>query len=456
MTPSLGWLGIVRLGLVQAAIGSIVVLTTSTLNRVMVVELALVATLPAALVGWHYVLQLSRPVWGYGSDVGGRRTPWIIAGMGLLSLGGLLATDATILMSASPGLGFFLALVAFAMIGAGVGAAGTSLLALLTVSVAPERRPAAASITWVMMIFGIVFTAAVSGQLLDPYSPQRLALVASGIAGGAFLLTILALGRMERKLAAARGGSLGEAAPTDTPAEGEAQGFFAAMGQIWREPLARTFTIFVFVSMVAYSAQDLILEPFAGLVFGYTLGQSTALSGVQHGGVLLGMVLVGLLGALVRGDKAGWLRRGTLFGCLASASALATLAFLAAYGGPETLWALQPAVFSLGFANGFFAVCAIGMMMSYAAMGKESREGTRLGVWGAAQAVAFAIGGLVGAMSLDLTRTVVETTQSAFVVVFVIEAVLFVVAGTIAVRLTGKLASTPGLRPMGPMRAGAA
>ena len=34
-------LGIVRLGLVQTALGSIVVLTTSTMNRVMVVELAL-------------------------------------------------------------------------------------------------------------------------------------------------------------------------------------------------------------------------------------------------------------------------------------------------------------------------------------------------------------------------------------------------------------------------------
>lgn len=451
MSPSLGWLGIVRLGLVQSALGAIVVLTTSTLNRVMVVELALVATIPAALVGWHYVLQMSRPVWGYGSDIGGRRTPWIIAGMGLLALGALLATDATILMSAAPVLGFVLAIVAFAMIGAGVGAAGTSLLALLTVAVAPERRPAAASITWVMMIVGIVFTAAVSGQLLDPYSPQRLALVASGVCGGAFLLTILALGKMERRLLALR-----RDVPTEEPQPPqESPGFTAVIKQIWREKLARTFAIFVFVSMVAYSAQDLILEPFAGLVFGYTLGESTALSGVQHGGVLLGMVLVGLLGTLVRGDRAGWLKRGTLFGCIASASALSVLAFLAAYGSREMLWALQPAVFALGFANGFFAVCAIGMMMSYAAMGMQSREGTRLGVWGAAQAVAFAIGGLVGAMSLDLTRTVVDTTQSAFVVVFAIEAVLFLVAGAIALRLTGKLIPANALRPLGPMSAGA-
>ena len=49
-----GWLSIVRLGLVQASIGAIVVMTTSTLNRIMVVELALPASLPGLLVAIHY------------------------------------------------------------------------------------------------------------------------------------------------------------------------------------------------------------------------------------------------------------------------------------------------------------------------------------------------------------------------------------------------------------------
>ena len=71
----LGWFGIVRLGLVQAALGAIVVLTTSTINRVMIVELALPAMVPGLLVTWHYALQVLRPSWGHGSDRGGRRTP---------------------------------------------------------------------------------------------------------------------------------------------------------------------------------------------------------------------------------------------------------------------------------------------------------------------------------------------------------------------------------------------
>ena len=96
----LGWLQIVRLGLVQASIGAIVMLTTSLLNRVMVVEYALVAAIPAGLVAWHYAVQLSRPIWGHGSDRGGVRTPWIRGGMALLALGAMLAVNATVMISA--------------------------------------------------------------------------------------------------------------------------------------------------------------------------------------------------------------------------------------------------------------------------------------------------------------------------------------------------------------------
>ena len=87
-SPSPCWLGIVRLGLVQTALGAIVVLTTSTLNRIMVVELALPAMIPGALVALHYAVQLLRPRLGHGSDVGGRRSPWIVGGMAVLGLGG--------------------------------------------------------------------------------------------------------------------------------------------------------------------------------------------------------------------------------------------------------------------------------------------------------------------------------------------------------------------------------
>ena len=434
----MGWAGVVRLGLVQSALGAVVALTTSTLNRVMVVEAAMPAMLPAAFVAWHYAVQLSRPRWGYGSDMGGRRTPWIIGGMGVLALGAILATDATLMLRASLVGGIVLALVAYSLIGAGVGAAGTSVLALLAARVSPQRRPAAASITWIMMILGIVVSAGVSGALLQPFSAQRLATVASGVAGIAFLVTLLAVWRAE--------GTTPEATAPSGPAIAKAP-FRQTLAEMWADGLARRFTIFVFVSMLAYSAQELILEPFAGLVFKMTPGQSTQLSGLQHAGVLLGMILVGVLGARFGDRKRLWMRGFTIAGCLGSALALGGLA-AASVAGPG--WPLAPTVFVLGFANGVFAVSAIGSMMGLAGAGGGGREGVRMGVWGAAQAGAFACGGFVGASGVDLMRGVLHQDGPAFLAVFVVEAAIFLVAAGLASRLDSpQRRTTAASQPIG-------
>ncbi|MGB5811372.1 MAG: PucC family protein, partial [Polyangiales bacterium] len=186
------WVDIVRLGLVQTALGAVVVLTTSTLNRVMVVELALAAMLPGALVTAHHAMQMFRPRMGYGSDVGQRRTPWIIGGMAALALGGAGAAFATSVMAYNLPLGIALGFVAYATIGGGVSACGTSLLVLLAKRVAPERRPAAATIVWIMMIAGFAITATVAGNLLDPFSYSRLIEVTVGVSIAAFIVTLLA------------------------------------------------------------------------------------------------------------------------------------------------------------------------------------------------------------------------------------------------------------------------
>lgn len=178
----LGWFGIVRLGFVQAALGAIVVIATSTMNRVMVVELALPAMLPGALVALHYAVQILRPRLGFGSDVGGRRTPWIIGGMAVLGLGGVLAALAIGLMASALTAGIALSVLAFLLIGVGVGSAGTSLLVLLAKRVDPSRRAAAATIVWLMMIAGFVVTTVVVGNLLDPYSAPRLVLITLAVA----------------------------------------------------------------------------------------------------------------------------------------------------------------------------------------------------------------------------------------------------------------------------------
>ncbi|WPB87598.1 BCD family MFS transporter [Sediminicoccus rosea] len=413
----LSWISIVRLGLVQTALGAIIVLTTSTLNRVMVVEYALPAMLPGILVAIHHAVQMLRPRLGYGSDMGVRRTPWIIGGMAVLALGGVTAAGAVALMSLSLGWGVALAALGFFLVGLGVGAAGTSLLAMLASMVEPERRAPAATILWVMMIVGFAVTAGVAGKLLDPFSPLRLVAVTGGVSLVAFLLACVALIGIER----------GARAPVAH--EGERPAFSAVLREVWADPAARRFTIFVFISMLAYSAADLVLEPFAGEVFGRSIGQSTALAGMQNGGTLGGMVIMAIFGSGLFGQRLASLRGWTVWGCIASAAALVALAFaprLVAHVPLEVLY------IGLGLANGAFAAAAIASMMQLAG---AARTGTRMGLWGAAQAIAFALGGFGGTVICDLARWMLGSASQAYAAVFLGEAALFLLSALIATRL---------------------
>lgn len=435
--PFLSWLGIARLGLVQTALGAIIILTTSTLNRIMVVEYALPAVLPGALVGFHYAIQISRPRWGYGADMGQRRTPWVIGGMAVLAIGGALAAVATALLGSSFVPGLVLAIAAFALIGIGVGASGTALLTLLATRVAPRRRPAAASIVWIMMIAGFVVTAIVAGAQLDPYSPQRLVVVCSVVSVVAFCVACLALIGIEGKTNAP------VERPTLSSSPDKKPSFWQAFKEVWSESQARQFTIFVFVSMFAYSAQDLILEPFAGLVFGFTPGESTKLAGAQNGGVMAGMILVAVAGSAIGGRVLGSMRFWAVSGCIASAFAFVGLVIASQVGEG---WPLRLNVFGLGFANGAFAVAAIGSMMGLANQGEAKREGTRMGLWGAAQAVAFGIGGFLGAVAIDAARAAFGTPSAAYAAIFTGEAALFLMSAVIALRVAPTTAlgqSTP-------------
>ena len=417
----LSWLQILRLALVQTGLGAMVVLTTSTMNRVMVVELAFPAIVPGALVGIHYALQLMRPLFGHGSDGGRRRTPFIVAGLAVLGLGAVAASGATALMQHHPAAGILAAILAFAAIGVGVGAAGTNLLTLVATHVAADRRGPAATLIWMMMIAGFVVTTGVVGQVLDPYSPERLVAVTAAVCAIAFLISLAGLAGIEKPVAASE--IRGSSAPR--PA------FREALGEVWREPTTRRFTVFVVVSMLAYAGQDLILEPFAGIVFSMTPGETTALSSAQHGGTFLGMLLVAALSPLLARRVRNVLTKLSVAGCLASALALALLAGAGLVPGFLPIGGL---VFALGLGNGVFAVAAIAKMMALAREGARGREGVRMGVWGAAQAIAFGAGGFLGTLAVDLAGQFLGPGGAAYAVVFAVEALLFLISAKLVIR----------------------
>jgi BCD family chlorophyll transporter-like MFS transporter len=409
----LGWMSIARLGLVQAAIGAVVVLMTSTLNRIMVVELGLAAAVPGFLVGLHFAVQVLRPRMGFGSDRDGRRIRWIVGGMALTSLAGLLAAVATAWMVTSTLAGFSLALLAFFLLGVGISASSTPFLAYMAERVEEHRMAGAAALTWILMIVGIIVTASVAGTLLDPYSPTRLVQVAAGVTGGAFLLTLFAVVR--------RGGSQ----PIHLREAHDAGGFREVLSAMWADPQSRAFATFIFISMLAYSAQDIILEPFAGAVFGMTPGESTKIAAQQHAGVLIGMI-----GGVFAATRWSTLPRWAAAGCLGSAAALVGLVLIPA---DASVGLLKGAVFMLGLANGVFAVAAIGAMMGLTVKGRAGGAGMRMGFWGAAQAIAYGLGGLFGAIGSDVGRELLGSAAAGYAVVFLAEAVLFAAAAILVV-----------------------
>jgi BCD family chlorophyll transporter-like MFS transporter len=438
------WRQIVRLGLVQACIGAVVVLMTATMNRVMVIELALPASVPGALVALHFAVQLYlRPRLGHGSDAAGARTPWIIGGMATLAAGGIGVALALPVIATAPGLGVTLAALAFVVLGAGVSAAGTPLLAVIAEHARPEQRAGAAAITWILMIVGFIITTATAGRLLDPFGFDRLLAITAGVGAIALAVTVATLFGLEGRL---RAGAASRA-PLPVPAAERGASFREALREVWAEPVARTFTVFILVAMLAYSAQDLILEPFGGLAFGLSAGETTRIAGLQHGGVLAGMIVTALIGA-----RHGALRLWAAAGCAASSVMFVALAVSPAFGSVSLF---RGVVFLLGLANGVFAIGAIGSMMALTGEARDGRAGLRLGVFGAAQAVAYAAGVSIGGAGVDAARALLGSAVRGYAAVFSVEAALFLVSAVLAYRSASAASAGEVMRTRGELFAAA-
>jgi BCD family chlorophyll transporter-like MFS transporter len=277
-----------------------------------------------------------------------------------------------------------------------------------------------------MMIVGFAVTAGVVGKLIDPYSPQVLLQVSACLSAVTALITALCLWGLEK-----------DTEPHSVYAQNEAAehlqklNFQEAFQEAWADPAARTFTVFVFMSMLAYSAQDLILEPFAGAVHGFTPGQTTQLSGWHHMGVLVGMLAVAGAGSRWVAGRLGSVQSWMVGGCLFSAMATAGLVSSAL----SAEWPLKANVVFLGVANGAFSIAAIATMMRLASEGGAGREGTRMGLWGAAQAAAFGLGGLLGTAASDLAHALLGEQRSAYAAVFALQGLMFAVSAVVALRL---------------------
>ena len=426
----MNWFSILRLGLIQLCIGSSVVIPLSTLNRLMKVELALPATIAGFLIALHYAVQLTRINWGYLSDKTQNRSQWIIFGMLILGIGGVLASASIPLIESNFAYGIMLALFSFTLIGFGVGAAGTPLLALLASYSSKSQKGFAASITFLMMILGLAITGITAGIILDPYSHQKLIKITASLAIITNILSFLSLKNLEKSLRNNADARTPNAINYDVP-------FLEGIKKVWMEREARLFTIFIFISMGAFSMQDPILEPFAGEVFGFAVGESTKLDGFHKIGTLIGIILIILclskfrigFGSLsfVKNERLGSEKFWLITGCLFSALSLIIISVLGlTYRDPGIL---NSVVFLFGISNGVFTAGILGTMLHLASRGSgHNNTGTRMGIWGAAQAYATMIAVFVSTVLVDILGLMMNSLPSVYGIVFLTAASFFIAA----------------------------
>jgi BCD family chlorophyll transporter-like MFS transporter len=376
---------LLRLSLFQVTVGMAAVLLIGTLNRVMIVELGLPAWLVAVMVSLPLVFAPFRAVVGFKSDnhrslLGWKRVPYLWLGT-MVQFGGLaIMPFALIILSGDSNgpiiIGQVAAALAFLMVGAGLHTTQTVGLALATDLSPVDKHPKVVALLCMMLLLGMIASALLFGVVLRHFSEIRLIQVIQGSSVATIVLNFIALWKQEPRR------------PAETALDRAAPSFAAAWREFDRFGTARRRLVALGFGTMAFSMQDILLEPYGGQVLHLPVGTTTAFTALLAVGGLVGF-----------GLAAKWLGQGmdayrlASFGALAGLVAFSALIFAAPFESTK-LFAIG--VCLIGFGGGLFAHCTLTAAMGMAGTGQI---GLALGIWGAVQAsaagIAVAAGGLI-------------------------------------------------------------
>jgi MFS transporter, BCD family, chlorophyll transporter len=383
MTATLGTS--LRLGLVHAALAVTLVPINSTLNRVMIKELGLPATLVVVLASLPYLLAPLQVAIGGASDrraLGGRsRSPYILLGL-LLCVAGLVAAPmAAMLLAQRFWAGLAAAAAAFGAWGLGYNLAAVSYLALAAQAPGGDRRSGTVSVMWIMMILAIIATSITLGRLLPVYTPRGLVLACAVVGAAALLLGLAGLAGLaglERGV---------PARPAALPAR---EAWMPQLKRVAANPQARLFFVYLFILLTAILGQDLLLEPFGAEVLGMPVAETSRLASVWGALFLAAMAaarpLERLVGRRRLAAMGGWAALAGLLGIMASA------------GWPRLFY---PGLLALGAGAGLATIANLAFMLD---MTTEGDEGLYIGVWAIANSLARFAGSTAGGVLRDALR----------------------------------------------------
>jgi len=426
-----------RLGLIHVAVAVSLVPITGVLNRIMIHELGLLASLVALLIVLPHLLAPMQPFIGQYSDqhsiLGYRRTPYIAVGL-LLCIGGAVLTPfAALAMGASfwPGLAF--AVAAFLLWGLGYNLAVVSYLSLASDLSSEQQRSRTIAVMWFMMIASVIVTAISTGRALDQYSPERLVQVFMACGAVALVLGAIGLVGLEPRVDDRRRTTddrqddgrpttddrqgAGPSSVVGRPSSPDRTSARAAIAAVMSNPVARAFFVYLTLLLAAILGQDVLLEPFGAEAFGMSVRETTQLTAIWGAATLIALLLQGLLFSRFLSKRAG----ATL------GASVAALGFgLIALSGILNAQALfVPGIAVLGFGTGIATTTNLALMLD---MTTPQSVGLFIGAWGVADAAARGLGNLLAGVVRDLAGLLLGNPVAGYVTVFLLEGLMLCVA----------------------------
>lgn len=400
-----------QLGLIHVAVAMTLVPINSTLNRVMIHELAISATLVALLASLPYFFSPLQVAIGSYSDhhpiLGLRRTPYILIGLFLCVAGVIVSPQVAFLISQNFSLGILTAALAFGAWGMGYNLSSVSYLSLASELSDEKSRGKTIATMWFMMIVGIILTAIGISQLVEPYTPEALTRAFEIVGFFSLILGLLGLFKLEPRSSRA----------ADRPNSAvENYSVKQMTGAIFGNPTARTFFVYLLLLLAAILGQDVLLEPFAAEAFHLTVQQTTRITSLWGAFVLIAILIAGALeGRVAKKIVAQIGNLGALTGFIIIVVSGLLLNQTVFYTG----------VTLLGLGTGLSTVANLSLMFDLTAPGMV---GLYIGAWGFSNALSRLTGSLLGGILRDAVTRITGQAMGGYLVVFVIEAVLLLAA----------------------------
>jgi len=403
-----------QLALVHLAVAMTLVPINSTLNRIMIKEMAISATLVAILASLPYLFSPTQVLIGSYSDrhplFGWRRTPYIALGLGLCVLGVVLSPLAVFLMPVNWWLGLFTSLLVFAAWGMGFNVASVSYLSLASELSGEGGRSRTVSIMWFVMIAGIIVTAASLSAMLAEYSHAALERAFLVIGGAALTLGLLGLVRLEPRYADPAGQAHQRA------------NWHVLLREVLGNPEARIFFIYLILMLAAILGQDVLLEPFAGEAFHLPVQVTTRITSIWGTCVLVTLIAAGMLEQRI-GKRA--------VAQIGAAVAITGFGVIAASGLAGTASMFYAGVVLLGLGTGLATVSNLSLMLDMT----TARVGLFIGAWGVADALARLVGTVLAGAVRDVMAQITGNAVIGYVSVFIIQAGLLALSWIILLRI---------------------